>query len=291
MAKKGCDWQRINRRWREVREADQWQYLPWSDPEISRRILQLHLDPAHDQASRPPDLIAAECAFIAGILGDVLGRKARICDLTCGPGLYSLKLAEAGHEVVGVDHGPAAIAYARQQAKKARSAVSFLKQDVRRVSFSDGCFDLVMMIYGQANAFPEAELGRLLAKARRWITLDGLLLLEFATLQELQADLGRNWKILENSIFHDGPHLWLEEKAYLKHKRLQQHQIFILDEAGKQAASHAVNHQSYTPPEIEQLLRASGWRLEALFGDLTGRPFDERRSSWMVTVARPAAGE
>lgn len=291
MSKISRDLQWIDKRWREIRETDEWQYLPWSDPEISRRILKLHLDPNHDQASRPPDLIAAECAFIDGIVRDVLERPARVCDLTCGPGLYSLRLAEAGHQVVGVDHGPAAIAYARRRAKETGLPVSFLKQDVRRVTFPDGCFDLVLMIYGQANAFPEPELGKLLAKARRWIAPEGLLLLEFATLSELQSDLGRNWKVLDSGIFHDGPHLWLEEKAYLKNRRLQQHQIFILDEAGRRVAAYAVNHQCYAPAEIDRLLRASGWRLEAMFGDLTGRPFVEEQSSWMVPVARPAAGD
>jgi 2-polyprenyl-3-methyl-5-hydroxy-6-metoxy-1,4-benzoquinol methylase len=41
---------------------------------------------------------------------------ARVLDLTCGPGLYAVALAERGAEVVGVDFGPASIAHARQLA-------------------------------------------------------------------------------------------------------------------------------------------------------------------------------
>ena len=62
----------------------------------------------------------------------------RVLDLGCGPGWYVPLLADAGAEVVAVDHDPANVA--RAAARGARAVVA----DARRTPFEDASFDGVL---------------------------------------------------------------------------------------------------------------------------------------------------
>lgn len=265
-----------------------WSSFPWDDPELSRQVLKLHLDSSNDQASRPYDLIVAECAFLDGIFRDALGRPARVCDLTCGPGFYAVELTRLGHAATGVDFSPAAIAYAREQAASLGLPIDYREADARAVDFPDQSFEAVTLLYAQGNAFRPDEFQRVLEKIRRWIADDGVLVLDLITRNALREDVGRTWKIKESSAFHEGRQLWLEERRYLPEQRKQVHQVFILDQHGKLVREFAICHAAYSPAELESLLQETGWRLETVFGDLTGREYQAEDAEWLVAVARPA---
>ncbi|MGH9175344.1 MAG: class I SAM-dependent methyltransferase, partial [Vicinamibacterales bacterium] len=60
--------------------------IPWDDPAFSRRMLAEHLSEAHDHASRRAATIDDHVDWIERV--PLEGRRARILDLGCGPGLY-----------------------------------------------------------------------------------------------------------------------------------------------------------------------------------------------------------
>ena len=100
-----------------------WQHgdnIPWHQPDFSERMLQEHLSQDHDAASRRADTIDAHIDWIHDHL--LKGHAAKILDLGCGPGLYTSRLAQRGHECLGIDFSPASIAYATDHARaRARS--------------------------------------------------------------------------------------------------------------------------------------------------------------------------
>ncbi len=88
--------------------------IPWNDPGFSRRMLEEHLTQDHDRASRRFETIDRQVGWIHS---EVLqGTAAKILELTCGPGLYTSRLARLGHTCVGIDYAPAAIEYASEEA-------------------------------------------------------------------------------------------------------------------------------------------------------------------------------
>ncbi len=68
---------------------------------------------------------------------------ARALDLGCGTGTYSVVLAEAGYEVIGVDFVDAALEMARDRARDANVAVDFQRADVCEYH-SEESFDLIL---------------------------------------------------------------------------------------------------------------------------------------------------
>lgn len=74
-----------------------------------------------------------------------LAPKARALDLGCGPGLFSLTLAEIGFETTGIDASPNMVAEARKnaQALGAANQPSFLLGDATAPAVEPG-FDLIV---------------------------------------------------------------------------------------------------------------------------------------------------
>lgn len=70
--------------------------------------------------------------------------KASICDLGCGDGYASYKLATKGYQVTGVDLSEQMLEKARGRAKD--TTAQFLKADISRVPVESGSFDACMAI-------------------------------------------------------------------------------------------------------------------------------------------------
>ena len=85
-----------------------------------------------------------EYKFQAGL--EVLGLKLAgrsVLELCCGSGMMSEKFARAGATVTGIDFSPAAIARARERARRYRFAARFLVADAENLAFPGRSFDIV----------------------------------------------------------------------------------------------------------------------------------------------------
>jgi 2-polyprenyl-3-methyl-5-hydroxy-6-metoxy-1,4-benzoquinol methylase len=116
----------------------------WDDPYIARRLLAAHLDPHTDAASRRPERIDAETAWLRARLGLRPGQL--VLDLGCGPGLYAVRLAEHGLLVTGVDLSPTSLRYARRAAREGGLRITFRHQDYLTLS-DERRYDAVLLIY------------------------------------------------------------------------------------------------------------------------------------------------
>ena len=67
--------------------------LFWDDPHISAQMLEAHLNPDIDAASRRPEIIDRSVQWLIEMLE--LQAGASILDLGCGPGLYASRFARA----------------------------------------------------------------------------------------------------------------------------------------------------------------------------------------------------
>jgi 2-polyprenyl-3-methyl-5-hydroxy-6-metoxy-1,4-benzoquinol methylase len=95
-------------------------------------MLACHLDQDTRLASRPIAIIEEIVDWLDREL-NVEGK--RVCDLGCGPGLYLLRLAQRGGDVIGVDFSTAAIAHAESGVSQSES------QPEKRVAYclTTGC--------------------------------------------------------------------------------------------------------------------------------------------------------
>jgi 2-polyprenyl-3-methyl-5-hydroxy-6-metoxy-1,4-benzoquinol methylase len=109
--------------------------IPWDEPGFSERMLQEHLTDRHDAASRRGLIIDRHVHWIHTEM--LQERHSRVLDLGCGPGLYTSRLARAGHQCVGIDFGPASIQFAREQARNENLSCHYQLGDIRQVDYGE----------------------------------------------------------------------------------------------------------------------------------------------------------
>lgn len=67
-----------------------------------------------------------------------------VLDIGCGPGFFSIVLAEEGYLVTAADLTPAMLERARENAGELASRITFLEMNAEDLRFPDGCFDAIV---------------------------------------------------------------------------------------------------------------------------------------------------
>ena len=244
--------------------------IPWDDPEFSERMLTEHLSQEHDLASRRSETIDQHVDWI---FSKVLGsRPARLLDLACGPGLYTIRLARLGCESVGIDFSPASIRHARDiAASEATVSCTYHQADVRDGLFGGG-FDLVMMVYGQFNVFPREKGVEILKKAHDALKPGGSLLLEFQGMEQIQhgGEIAPSWYSAQSGLFSGEPHLVLQENFWHADSGTSTIRFSTIDAQTGTVSTYALSNEAYTEHELDDALRLAGFNDIERFPSLSG---------------------
>jgi SAM-dependent methyltransferase len=257
--------------------------IPWHEPGFSRRMLREHLTQEHDAASRRFEQIDAHVAWIHGVLAS---ESVRVLDLGCGPGLYTSRLSREGHDCVGIDHSPASIDWAREQAASAGLRCTYVLGDIRSVEYGAG-HDLVMLTFGELNAFTRRDARQILERAREALAEGGLLLLEPHSFGSVRARAQRppHWYTASRGLFSDRPHLCLWESFWHAESAALTERWFVVDVETGDVTPHAQSMQAYSDDEYRTLLWDCGFDEPRFYSSLTGAPFAPG-SDLMVLLAR-----
>lgn len=262
--------------------------IPWSDLEFSERMLKEHLSQKHDLASRCFDKIDNHVDWIHHQL--LAGKSTRILDLTCGPGLYTGRLARLGHTCTGIDYAPASIRYAKEEADREAISCTYTLADVREAVFGDG-YGLVMMINGQFNVFRRQEARTIVQKALAALEPGGSFLLEpqSAGTVEKTGRSGTSWYSCgrDGGLFSERPHLCLKESFWHAEAGATTERFFIIDARTGEVARHVLTSEAYAEEEIREMLDAEGFKKVTSFPSLMGaKAEDESQTAYFVVVGR-----
>ena len=120
-------------------------------------------------------------SLIRGIAADVaagIPASTRVLDVGCGPGHLSIRLADLGLEVTGLDLDPAMIERAQANATEADGIIrpSFVVGDASALPFPDASFDVAVSTFSVHHwaepATGLAEIGRVLRPGGRALIWD-----------------------------------------------------------------------------------------------------------------------
>jgi SAM-dependent methyltransferase len=233
--------------------------LPWNDPAFSARMLREHLDESHGAASRQAAERAAQLEWLWTRLA--LRPGSRLLDLTCGPGLYAVPLAQRGVVVTGVDFGPAAIAYARQLAEMAgvTDQCTFIEADVRDYNPKPDSYDAVLFLYGQLAVFPRHEAAALLRKTAEALRPGGRLVVELLDPARVDKKDSSWWYTDDTGLWGDRPFLHLGERRWDAAERASVERYLILHLETGQLDEITLCDQTYDIQEMTGLLQDAGF--------------------------------
>jgi SAM-dependent methyltransferase len=216
--------------------------LPWDDPAFSERMLAEHLSQDHDLASRRSEQIDRHAAWLHSLVGE---RPTRVLDLGCGPGLYTSRLAALGHECVGVDFAPAAIGYARTEARRRGLACEYRLENVLSADVESG-FGLVTLLFGDLDTLPLSDAERVLEKMAGTLGPGGVGVIEVHTrVAVYRMGTGAHGRrALAAGLFAPRPHVLLEESNWLPDAQIGQRRFWVVDAATANVRMHSVTTQA-----------------------------------------------
>ncbi|MFW2371518.1 MAG: class I SAM-dependent methyltransferase [Gammaproteobacteria bacterium] len=113
----------------------------WTRPYLARQMLSFHLNQDTDLASRRFEAIDQVVDWIDAQLS--LSGK-RVCDLGCGPGLYTLRFSARGADVTGIDFSANSLDYARLKAREEQQSIRYIDADYLSDELPAG-FDIVTL--------------------------------------------------------------------------------------------------------------------------------------------------
>jgi len=256
--------------------------LFWDDPHISSQMLQCHLDPNIEAASRRPETIDRVVQWMI----DTLSLKAgdSILDLGCGPGLYASRLARAGLQVTGVDYSQRSIEYAAGYASENNLDITYRYENYLDLQ-DENRYHAALLIYGDFCPLSPEQRSRLLQNVHRALKPEGKFVLDVST-RELRKKYGnRNgWQARETGFWKPGPHLMLEEGFDYPGQSIWLDQYTVV-EANGTVSVYRNWFQDYTPEAIRPELEQNHFAVKGLWGDLTGSPYIPE-SEWIGVIAQ-----
>lgn len=255
----------------------------WNDPHVSKKMLELHLDPEAELASRPGEFVTRSADWIVERFG--LGPGKAVYDLGCGPGLYTSRFARAGAAVTGVDLSENSIAHAREAAARDGLAIDYVLSNY--LDFETAArFDLITMIFCDFCVLSPEQRAAMLDRMCGLLAEGGAVLLDahspacFAGIEEKPgfevAEAGGFWSAdpyyaFLNTFKYETEQVFLHKFTVVERDRLRDSYNWI---------------KCYTPDELAALFAGHGLRVTETLGNVAGDTFDAEAHVFAVTAER-----
>ena len=242
----------------------------WTDEHISKGMLDAHLNPDWDAATRNHAFVRDSVKWIGAVVP--ADKYPALLDLGCGPGIYAELLHAAGYKVSGMDFSKRSIEYARSSANDKGLPIEYHLHDYLKINFV-GQFDLVTLIYYEYGVFTIEDRAKLLANIHAALKPGGLLIFDVNSPQYLAGrEESASW-IFENneSFFSPYPHLRLDSVFLYEEKRTKCDRHIIITEQG--VKSYNIWEHTFTKDELTQDLIAAGYSVKNIYGDIAGADY------------------
>ncbi len=255
----------------------------WTDEHTSGQMLSFHLNEDTDVSSRNAAFIGRSVDWLASYFR--IGAGTKIADFGCGPGLYATRLAQRQAAVTGIDFSKNSIQYAQKTAANQRLSINYVNQNYLEFETNDR-FDLILMIMCDFCALSPTQRKQMLTSFHKFLEPGGAVLLDVYSLNAFEK---RQETAVYEANLLDG--FWSPDKYYgFQNTFKYEREKVVLDkytiiEAGRTRIIY--NWLQYFSPEtIESEFAECGFKIEEIFSDVAGTPFDSRADEFAVVAKK-----
>ncbi|WP_231623349.1 class I SAM-dependent methyltransferase [Vibrio furnissii] len=245
----------------------------WTDRHIAQNMLECHLNPDLNLASRTAAFINDSVAWLMQEF--LLDDSSQVIDFGCGPGLYTYRLKANGiGTVVGLDFSQNSLNYAIEQAEKAQLNIEYhygnylQYQDVRQ-------FDLITLVMCDFCALNPTQRLTLLQKFKSLLKPNGSIALDVYTTTRFQKQ--RESLLLEKNAmqgFWSHNDYWCIQSSFnYDEESVTLDQYVIVEEGKTWTVYNWLQH--FSVERLSEELEAAGLEIKKQFSDLKGTPFSD----------------
>lgn len=201
-----------------------------------------------------------------------------VLDLACGPGRYSVPLAQRGFHVTGVDSTPFLLEKARAYAATAKVDVEWVQDDMRQFTRSHA-FDLAVNLFTSFGYFETPqENQRVIENMAASLKPGGRCVLDVMGKEVLA-------RIFQPTSAHEipGAGMLVQRRQVVEDWRRITNE-WILIQAGA-VRTFRMQHWLYSGAELQGLLLSSGFTTVRLYGNFEGAAYGPDATR-LIAVAR-----
>lgn len=255
----------------------------WNDDHISGQMLEYHLNPEVEPASRPKVFVDRSASWIKERFD--LGPSKTVCDFGCGPGLYTTPFARAGADVTGVDFSERSIQYSAKTAQENGLKIDYVRQNYLDFS-TDRRFDLITMIYCDLCALSPEQRRIMLSKFASLLKPDGSVLLDvfsLAAYDQREESSSHEYRLMggfwsaddyygfSNTFKYDGEKVILDKYTIIEKSRTWEVYNWL---------------QYFSLESLKKAFRESGLKIVETYANVAGDPYRSDSAEIAVVACR-----
>ena len=244
-------------------------YELWTDEHISKGMLEAHLNPDWNAATRKHVTVREIVKWISSVAPKE--KYHDLLDLGCGPGIYAEEFHRAGYTVSGMDFSERSINYARNSAHEKNLPITYYYQSYLELDF-EAQFDLITLIYYDFGVLSTEDRAKLLKKIYAALRPGGLLIFDVLTPQHFSDQQEhKSWEYAEKGFFCADPHLCLKSfYRYDEQNTVLDQYIIVTEQNVKQINNF---EHTFTKDELSQNLETAGFSSKTFYGNMTGADY------------------
>jgi 2-polyprenyl-3-methyl-5-hydroxy-6-metoxy-1,4-benzoquinol methylase len=253
----------------------------WDDEHISKGMLEAHLNPEWDAATRNHKFIDKSVEWITGITEG--NENSKLLDLGCGPGLYAERFYHKNYQVTGIDFSARSVQYASESAKSKGLQITYLYQNYLLLSYQEE-FDVITLIYCDFGVLSDLDRKTLLDRIYHALKPGGTLIFDVFTPKRYEGIKENNhFSYHKEGFWNKEPHTCLESLYRYDECNTILNQCIVLTENTTQC--YNIWEHTFTPEELRKDLTQANFKKYEFYGDVAGAEYSEDKDIICV-VAR-----
>lgn len=237
------------------------------------------------------DALTANVSYdtVAQVLSSLLTRygKSRglLLDLACGTGSVSVRLAEKGYEVIGVDLSPEMLSEAQNKAYTTGQNILFLCQDMTKLDLYGTVDAAVCTLDGLCHLPDEESLSAALRKVSLFMNPGGVFLFDVNSVYKHRAVLGNNtfvydtdevYCVWQNTLLPDGVTVQMDLDFFEP----------VSDAGDYVRQSERFTERAYPRETLEAMLKKAGFTVLDVFDGYSGKPAHDTSERLLFAVRK-----
>jgi len=205
--------------------------------------------------------------YLALIRRQGVAAPKTLCDCACGTGSLSVRFAEQGLRVTGVDLSGEMLTRAQKKARERGVTAMFVEQDMRRLALPRPVDALVCGCDGVNYLLDDGQVVEFLRNAREALKPGGALAFDISSPYKLERVLGNGFFGEERD---DVAYLWSNRFDTAARTVTMDLTFFVREADGRYRRFSEIHTQkAHDPDRLRQLLSENGFGDIHVFGDRT----------------------
>ena len=255
----------------------------WADEYTSKQMLNYHLNESLDVSSRNKDFIEQSVKWMATRFD--INENTKIADFGCGPGLYTIRFAERGAKVTGIDFSENSIRYAKKVADEKNLKINYVVKNYLDYETTNR-FDLITMIMCDFCALSPEQRKIMLSKFHSWLKPEGFLVLDVYSLNSFNQkeaavsyeknQLNRFWSPRDyygfvNIIKYEDEKVILDKYTIIEDSRIRVVYNWL---------------QYFSKETLIKEFEANGFKIEELYSNIAGKGFNAKSNEIAIAAKK-----